>query len=123
VRVVAAAQGDVEDLLERVAAGLAALQLDEVEDLLLAVEHQVVQAHEDGGPVRDGRLRPGALCSPGALEGQSHVLGRAAGHRSDGLAGEGGFDDEWLPLPGGDGPLGQGVEAGPVEALVGQAPE
>ena len=45
-RVVAGGERDVQRLVERVLAGLAGLQADQVDDLVLAVEHQVVQPEQ-----------------------------------------------------------------------------
>ena len=55
---VAAADGRIEHLLEGVAARFAAFELDEVEQLFLAIEDEVVQAHEDAPPLGDRGLAP-----------------------------------------------------------------
>jgi ParB family chromosome partitioning protein len=62
VAVVARLDGDVEHLLERVDARLAALELDEVEDLRRVREHQVVVAQEHGGALCHRQRRPLRLC-------------------------------------------------------------
>ena len=49
VPVVARLDGDVEHLFERVDARLAALELDDIEDLLRVGEHEVVEAQEHRG--------------------------------------------------------------------------
>ena len=78
--------------------GLAVLELDEVEDLLLSLEHEVVEAEQDSGSLRDRTCGPGLLDTSGALGRGRDVGGRAvrdlpehaAGHRvGDVLAGVG----------------------------------
>ena len=54
--VVARGHRDVRDLLERVLARLARLPLDQVEDLVLPVEHEVVEVEQD--LLRAGRAAP-----------------------------------------------------------------
>ncbi|GAA3088269.1 hypothetical protein GCM10020254_36150 [Streptomyces goshikiensis] len=65
-----------------VQAGLAGLQLDEVEDLGLPGQHQVVEAEQDGGAPAHGDGGPGGLGGAGLLEGGGHVLGGVASGRS-----------------------------------------
>ena len=77
VGVVARDDRDVEDLLERVLARLAGLDLDEVEDLVLAGEHEVVEAAQHGAALGERRARPGGLHVAGAGERRLDVLGRA----------------------------------------------
>lgn len=86
--VVAGRDGYGLHLLVGVQAGLAGLQLDEVEDLGLAFEHQVVEAEQDGGPLPYGDLCPDRLGLPGRLERLLHVLGRGFGQVGQLLAGE-----------------------------------
>ncbi len=88
VRVVAGHDRDVEDLLERVLARLARLELDQVEDLVLAREHQVVEAQQDALALREAGLRPGGLRRASAWERGGHVLGRAARDAAERGAGE-----------------------------------
>ena len=84
--------GAVADLLERVPAGLARLELDEVEQLGLPVEHEVVHPQEHRGTLRHGCRRPVALGDPGGVDGDPHVAGarhrehgeRRPGHRAAG---------------------------------------
>ena len=56
--VVAGRQRDVGRLVEGVLAGLARLPHDQVDDLVLAVEHEVVQPQGSLGPLTDGRPGP-----------------------------------------------------------------
>ena len=58
IGVIARVDGDVEDLFDRVASRLAAFDLHEVEQLLLAVEHQVVVAEEDRPAMLRAESRP-----------------------------------------------------------------
>ena len=90
--VVASSQRECATSTVRVLAGLARLQHDEVDDLVLTVEHQVVQAQEHGGAVVEGGARPGGLRAASAGEGLGDVgearLGdvrerRAADRRGD----------------------------------------
>jgi hypothetical protein len=75
--VVPRVERDVDDLLEGVPAGLAALGLHEVEHLVLAGEHQVVQPEEHAGPLGHRPRRPAALGLAGPGEGGVDVgLGR-----------------------------------------------
>ena len=78
--VVAGGQRDVQRLVERVLARLARLPADQVDDLVLAVEHQVVQAEQDLRAVLERRLRPRLLGPPCPREGLLDVrLARTAG--------------------------------------------
>ncbi len=88
--VVPGGDGDGLDLLVGVQAGLAGLQLDEVEDLGLACEDQVVEAEQDGGALPYRSAGPDGLRGAGPLEGAGHVLGRRLGQVGQLLAGEGG---------------------------------
>ena len=56
--VVAGGERDVERLVEGVLAGLAGLPADQVDDLLLAVEHEVVEPQQRRGADVDRRTRP-----------------------------------------------------------------
>ena len=56
--VVAGGERDVQRLVEGVLAGLARLPHDQVEDLVLPVEHQVVQAQQGGGALRRAASAP-----------------------------------------------------------------
>lgn len=86
--VVPGGDGDRLHLLVGVQPGLAGLQLDEVEDLRLPLEHEVVEAEEDGGPGPDGGGGPGGLGGAGPLEGGRDVLGRGLGQVGQLLPGE-----------------------------------
>ncbi len=76
------------DLLVGVEAGLAGLQLDQVEHLGLALEHQVVEAEQDGRALPHRGAGPGDLGGAGALERGDHVLGGGLGQVGQLLAGE-----------------------------------
>jgi len=80
VRVVAGGEGDVEHLLEGVTARLPVLELDEVEHLVLAVEHEVVQPHQDRRALAHRPRGPLALHRPRAPRRLRHVLGGAVRH-------------------------------------------
>ena len=71
--VVARDQGDVGDLLEGLQAGLARLQLHEVQELDLPVQDKVVDAQDDRGPLRDRQPRPGPLGAARVVDGHLHV--------------------------------------------------
>ena len=98
--VVARGERDVHGLVEGVLAGLAGLPHDQVDDLVLAVEHEVVQAQQDPGPLVERGARPGRLgaLGPGERLGDV-VVGRLRDVRErlaverradrDGLAGAG----------------------------------
>ena len=67
----------LHDLAEGVPPGLAALQLDQVKDLGLALEQQVVKAQQDlGAPMHRGG-RPRRLRGPGAVGRRPDVVGGA----------------------------------------------
>ena len=91
-RVVAGGQRDVQRLVEGVLARLARLPADEVDDLVLALQHEVVQPQHERRPLLQRGLRPGRLRASGALEGRGHVGGgrlrdvaeRLSVHRGDG---------------------------------------
>lgn len=87
--VVAGGDGDGLHLLVGVQPGLAGLQLDEVEDLGLALKDQVVEAEQDGGPGPDRCRGPGGLGGAGAVEGGGDVLGGGLGQVGQLLPGEG----------------------------------
>ena len=74
--VVARRHRDVHDLLEGVLAGLARLPLDQVEDLVLAVEHQVVEVKQDLPPQLERDAGPGLLRRSGDVDRVGHVVGR-----------------------------------------------
>ena len=88
--VVACGDGAVADLLVRVRAGLARLELDEVEQLALAVEDEVVEAQEHGGALAHRRCGPSALGPACRVDSDRHVTRggqrqdaqRGAGHRA-----------------------------------------
>ena len=100
--VVARGQREVGDLEVGVLAGLARLPHDEVDELVLPVEQEVVQAQERGGALVDRRRGPRGLGVAGARERLGHV-GRsrlrdvgergAADRRRHGVRLAGGADD------------------------------
>ena len=71
--VVAGGQRDVQRLVERVLPGLAGLPHDQVDDLVLAVEHQVVQPQQALRPLVDADLAPRLLGLAGLAERLGHV--------------------------------------------------
>ncbi len=86
--VVAGRDRDGLHLLVRVQAGLAGLQLDEVEHLGLPLQHQVVEAEQDGGPLPHRGPLPHGLRGTGGLEGLLYVLGGGLGQVGQLVAGE-----------------------------------
>ena len=87
--VVARGERDVERLVEGVLAGLARLPADQVDDLLLAVEDEVVQPQQRRGADVDRRTGPlllGLACPPERLVDVGRAwtagCGRAAGRRA-----------------------------------------
>lgn len=109
-RVVAAHLRDVQDLLEGVPAGLAVLELDQVEHFVLAVEDEIREAEQHLGPVGGGPPRPVALRSPRGVRGGRHVLGRAARDLPEEAAGRRHLHLGRLPRPCRRGTGGQPVE-------------
>ena len=75
--VVAGGQRDVQRLVERVLPGLAGLPHDQVDDLVLAVEHQVVQPQQALRALVDADLAPRLLRLAGLAERLGHVDRRA----------------------------------------------
>ncbi len=112
--VVPGRHGLVHDLLERPDPGLAVLGLDEVEELVLVVEHEVVVAEQDGGALLDGQLRPAALHAPALGDGGLDVLAGADGHLADHLASERGGDRLGLPARGAGDAGGEPIGLGPA---------
>lgn len=87
--VVAGGHGDGLDLLVGVQAGLAGLQLDEVEHLGLPGQDQVVEAQQDSRPLAYGDGGPGGLGGSGLVEGLGDVLGGGLGQFRQLVTGEG----------------------------------
>ena len=85
----------VARLLERHPAGLAALRLDEVDDRLVVLDEQLVEAPEHREPLLHGPLRPLGLGAPGGGVGPGDVVGARLRQRGDHLAGV-----DLLQLPG-----------------------
>ncbi len=86
--VVAGGDGDALHLLVRVQPRLAGLQLDEVQDLGLAAQHEVVEAQEDSGAPLYGRGGPAPLRLAGPVEGVGDVVRGGLGQVGEFLAGE-----------------------------------
>ena len=86
--VVAGDQGAVGDLLEGTAAGLARLQLDQVEQLALVAQDEIVEAQQDGPALPQRHLRPLRLHRPAPLDGRRDILGRAHRQIRQWLAGQ-----------------------------------
>ena len=105
-RVVAGGQRDVQRLVEGVLAGLAGLPHDQVDDLVLAVEHQVVEPQQRLGPLVERRPRPGDLRASGAAEGLGDVVVARLRHVGERLAGQRRGHHHRLPRRRGDA-LGQ----------------
>ena len=83
--VVTAHARGVEHLLERLDARLARLDLDEVEQLVLAIEHEVVQPREELDAFADVALCPFLLRCARPFVGGDDVVGRRRGQRADRL--------------------------------------
>ncbi len=114
--VVAGGQRDVERLVEGVLAGLARLPDDQVDDLLLAVEHEVVQPQERRGPHVDRRTGPLLLGASRAAERLVDVrLGRLRDVRERLVAER--RADLGGPAGGGDHPAGEGRDVAAVEGV------
>lgn len=75
----------LEHLLERLDARLARLDLDEVEQLVLAIEHEVVQPREELDAFADVALCPFLLRCARPFVGGDDVVGRRRGQRADRL--------------------------------------
>src|SRR3954469_13710573 len=101
VPVVAADDRDVEDLLEAVPPGLARLELEEVEDLVLALEHQVVEAMEDRLALGVRGPLPAFVDLAGAPDRRDDVVGGALRDGAEQLAREGLVDLDALALAAG----------------------
>jgi hypothetical protein len=65
--------GDVEDFLERVAAGFPGFELHEVEALVLAVQHEIVKPEEHCGPALHGQGFPSGLRRASLADGGFHI--------------------------------------------------
>ena len=98
----------VGDLLEGVAAGLARLELDEVEQLGLVVEHEVVQAQQDLGALTQGGRDPAALGSPGQGDRLHDVARARHGQRRQRCSRERGRRAHVWLVARGDDPGGEG---------------
>ena len=77
----------LEDLFERLAAGLAALELDEVEEELATLDHEVVRAQQHPAALGEAGPRPGELREARTRHGVAHVVGARAGQLVQGLTG------------------------------------
>src|SRR4051812_43830452 len=97
-RVVARDQRHVHDLLEAVAPGLARLELDDVQDLLAPVEHEIVEAQQDARALGIRRRAPRTLRLAPPLDRGGDVAGGAARHRRERLPRRGILDLDRLAL-------------------------
>jgi hypothetical protein len=70
--------GGVEDLFEGVAAGLSGLELDHVQERVLALQHQVVEAEQDPLALGEVRLPPALLRPARPLDRQLDIVVGAA---------------------------------------------
>ena len=110
--VVTAHDRGVGDLFECVPPRLAAFQLDQVQGLRLAAQHQVVQPQEHLRALLERALRPGCLGLAGQLGGVAYVLGGAAANRPQGLGLPGRGQHHLFARPGSHGcPGGHGGDA------------
>ncbi len=82
----ASRQGDVRDLVEGVRAALARLDLDQVEQLVLVLEHEVVQAKERLLALTQRRLGPRLLGRTSGSECRLDVVDARDRDLGDGLA-------------------------------------
>ena len=81
-------QGDVRDLVERVRAALARLDLDQVEQLVLVLEHQVMQAQQRLLALAQRGLGPGLLRRTSRREGRVDVVDARDRDLGDRLTGQ-----------------------------------
>jgi hypothetical protein len=95
----AAYDSGVEHFLKRVASRFAGLDLDEIEDLILALEQQVMKAQKNPRPFGEGPGSPGRLGAPRAAHGQFHIGLAGVRNRGDYLAGERRADGYFLMRP------------------------
>src|SRR5262249_53668104 len=110
VGVVAGDDGAVEHLLEGVAARLARLEPEQVEDLVLAVEAEAGVAQQDRPARGAAGARPGPLRPARAAERRLDVLGGARRGGAEAAAGERLLDLDLLARPDGDHALAQAVD-------------
>ena len=101
----------VEHLFEGVLARLAGLELDEVEDLLLAVEEEVMEAQENLRPLGERPHRPILLGESQPRLGEDDVLRRRAWQRADQGVVEGGADRDGVARARGDDQADEGRQA------------
>lgn len=99
VGVVAARDGDIEQLLVGCAPALAALALDEIEQFFLFIEHEIVIPIDDSCALVERAVGPGRLCVGGAFGGRTHVRRGVGRHRAEFVAGVGRFDGDRLAIP------------------------
>ena len=99
--VVPGGDADVEQLLDRVAASLAGLPLDDVETLVAVREDQIVEPEHDAGPLLQGTTGPRPLPMPQrgngivdvGLRGQRQFVDLLSGERGVHRPGAGGVTD------------------------------
>src|SRR4051812_6408880 len=106
----------VDDLLQRVLARLASLELHDVEHLGLAVEQEIVETENDPRPLAKAPLRPRRLSSAGALNGSPNVISGALGYLAEHVATERGvYRDDIPPTLASRALTGQPIEQRPAD--------
>ena len=108
--VVAAHLRDVDDLLEGVPAGLAVLQLDQVEHLVLPVEQEPGEAEQHLRTFGGGQSAPVTLRCSCDVRGRGDVVRRAVRDMPEYAPGRWHLDRDQFPGPGGDGAVRQPAE-------------
>ena len=107
----------VGHLLERVHPGLAGLELDQVEQLVLPLQHQVVEAQHDPLAVLDRQPGPGPLRGTGARVGDPDVVGGGQRQRRQRRPGHGGVGQQGCRAGGAHDPLGQPADQPRVDGV------
>ncbi len=117
IGVVAGHDRGVEDLLEGVPSGLPRLELDDVEQLVLAGEDEIVEAQQDLPPGGEARLAPLLLGGARTGDGERDIGRCTAGCRGQGGAGGRADHVHGLPIAAaGSDAGGQGAQMGGVDA-------
>ncbi|OPZ56304.1 MAG: hypothetical protein BWY91_00449 [bacterium ADurb.BinA028] len=97
-------EGDVGDLLEGLQPSLPGLQLHEVEQLHLTIQHEVVDPHDDASAVLDRQSRPRPLRTARMVDGHLDVGPRRARQLIESLPGHRGHHGAQLGATAGDQP-------------------
>ena len=108
--VVAAHLRDVDDLFEGVPTGLAVLQLDQIEHLVLPIEQERRKTEKHLRPFGDGQPPPIALRAACCIGGSRNVARRAARDMPEGVPGGRHLDRDQFPRTRSNGPTRQPVE-------------